>query len=53
MVDATNAVYLREWLYPEHPIPADNVDPEALIDESATHKLSRGTLVSVGLLVDD
>ena len=52
VLDTTRAVYLWEWpFYPQFLIPADDVDPDALIDEQRTHRLSRGTVASVGLRV--
>jgi uncharacterized protein (DUF427 family) len=52
VLDTTRAVYLWEWpFYPQFLIPADDVDPDALIDEERTHRLSRGTVANVGLRV--
>ncbi|HEY1591632.1 MAG TPA: DUF427 domain-containing protein [Solirubrobacteraceae bacterium] len=50
VLDTTRALYLWEWpFYPQFLIPVDDVDPDALIDEQQTHRLSRGTVASVGL----
>ncbi len=50
--DTTRALYLWEWpFYPQFLIPADDVAADALIDERQTHRLSRGTVTSVGLRV--
>jgi uncharacterized protein (DUF427 family) len=37
--------------YPQFLIPVDDVGPDALIDGGQTHKVSRGTVVAVGLRV--
>ena len=50
VLDTTRALYLWEWpFYPQFYIPADDVDPDALVDERRTHRMSRGTAASVGL----
>ncbi|MDQ6820753.1 MAG: DUF427 domain-containing protein [Actinomycetota bacterium] len=50
VLDTTRALYLWEWPhYPQYHIPADDVDPDALVDEQRTHRLSRGAVASVGL----
>jgi uncharacterized protein (DUF427 family) len=52
VLDTTRALYLWEWpYYPQFYIPADDVDPAALVDEQHTHRLSRGTVERVGLRV--
>jgi uncharacterized protein (DUF427 family) len=50
VLDTTRALYLWEWpFYPQFYIPADDVDPDVLVDEDRTHRMSRGTATSVGL----
>jgi uncharacterized protein (DUF427 family) len=50
VLDTTRALYLWEWpFYPQFQIPADDVDPDALVDEGRTHELKRGRVTSVGL----
>jgi uncharacterized protein (DUF427 family) len=50
VLDTTRALYLWEWpYYPQFLIPVGDVDPEALTVEERTHKVSRGTVVPVGL----
>jgi uncharacterized protein (DUF427 family) len=50
VLDTTSALYLWEWpFYPQFLIPSDDVDPAALIEEHDTHRLSRGSVVRVGL----
>jgi uncharacterized protein (DUF427 family) len=50
VLDTLDALYLWEWEhYPQFLIPARDVDPSVLVDEGRTHKLSRGTVTSVGL----
>lgn len=50
VLDTTRALYLWEWpFYPQFLIPAEDVDPAALVDEQHTHRLSRGTVARVGL----
>src|SRR5450755_3525557 len=52
VLDTTRALYLWEWpFYPQFLIPIEDVDSRALIDEQQTHRLSRGTVVSLGLRV--
>ena len=52
VVDTARALYLWEWpFYPQFLIPIQDVDSEALIDEQQTHRLSRGTVASLGLRV--
>ena len=50
VLDTTRALYLWEWpFYPQFLIPADDVDPAALVDEQHSSRLSRGTVARVGL----
>jgi uncharacterized protein (DUF427 family) len=50
VLDTIRALYLWEWpFYPQFQIPADDVDPAALVDERRTYQLKRGTVASVGL----
>jgi uncharacterized protein (DUF427 family) len=50
VLDTTRALYLWDWpFYPQFQIPAEDVDPAALIDEQHTHRLRRGTVAQVGL----
>ena len=54
VIDTTTALYLWEWpFYPQYLIPAEDVDPAALIEEGHSHQLSRGTVSSIGLRVGD
>jgi uncharacterized protein (DUF427 family) len=54
VLDTTRAIYLWEWpFYPQYLIPADDVNPEALVDEATAHQLRRGTVASVGLRVGE
>ena len=50
VLDTTRALYLWEWaFYPQFLIPSEDVHPEALVQGAETHRLSRGTVVRVGL----
>lgn len=50
VLDTTQALYVWEWpFYPQFYIPAGDVDPPALTQQQATHRLSRGTVANVGL----
>jgi len=50
VLDTTRALYLWEWpFYPQFQIPVDDVNPDALVDEKHTHRVSRGTVARVGL----
>jgi uncharacterized protein (DUF427 family) len=50
VLDTISALYLWEWpFYPQFLIPAEDVEEAALIDEQSSHRLSRGTVVRVGL----
>jgi uncharacterized protein (DUF427 family) len=50
VLDTTSALYLWEWpFYPQFLIPAEDVNPQALVDEGHSHRLSRGTVARVGL----
>jgi len=50
VIDTISALYLWEWpFYPQFLIPVDDVSPEALTREEETHRVSRGTVVKVGL----
>jgi uncharacterized protein (DUF427 family) len=52
VLDTTRALYLWEWpYYPQFQIPAIDVDPAAVVDEQRSHRLSRGTVTTVGLRV--
>ena len=54
VLDTRDALYLWEWEpYPQFLIPLQDVDPGALVDEGRTHRLSRGTVTSVGLRAGD
>ena len=54
VLDSTRVLYLWEWPhYPQFHIPADDVDPDALVDEQRTHQLRRGKVGTVGLRVGD
>ena len=54
MLDTTRALYLWEWpYYPQYLIPVADIDPEVLVEEGRTHRLSRGTVASVGLRVGE
>jgi uncharacterized protein (DUF427 family) len=54
VLDTLGALYLWEWEnYPQFLIPVKDISPEFLVDEGHTHKLSRGTVTSVGLRVGD
>ncbi len=54
VLDTTRALYLWEWpYYPQYQIPAGDIDQAVLVDEGRTHRLSRGTVASVGLRVGD
>jgi len=50
VLDTTRALYLWEWaFYPQFLIPSEDVHPDALVEETETQQLSRGTVVRVGL----
>ena len=50
VLDTTRALYIWDWpFYPQFQIPAEDVDPSALVDEAHTHRLRRGTVAQVGL----
>jgi uncharacterized protein (DUF427 family) len=50
VLDTTRALYLWEWpYYPQFLIPAEDVDPGALVESGRTHDVSRGTVEVVGL----
>ncbi len=50
VLDTTRALYLWEWpYYPQFHIPFDDVDPEAVVDEQHSHRVSRGTVARIGL----
>lgn len=50
VLDTTRALYLWEWpFYPQFHIPADDVDPAALVEEEHTHRVQRGIVSRVGL----
>src|SRR3954447_10144350 len=54
VIDTTRALYLWEWpFYPQYLIPADDVDPDALVPSEETRRLKRGTVTKVGLSVGD
>ncbi len=53
VLESTRALYLWEWpFYPQYLIPADDVDPEALVDGAETGRTEFGTTVGIGLRVD-
>jgi uncharacterized protein (DUF427 family) len=53
VLDTTHALYLWEWpYYPQYLIPTADVDPDALIRTREEHRLSRGTVTTVGLRVE-
>jgi uncharacterized protein (DUF427 family) len=54
VLDTLDALYLWEWEhYPQFLIPARDIDPAVLVDEGRSHKLSRGTVASLGLRAGD
>jgi uncharacterized protein (DUF427 family) len=54
VLDTTRALYLWEWpYYPQYLIPAADIDPDVLVEEEHTHRLSRGTVASIGLRVGE
>lgn len=54
VLDTTRALYLWEWpFYPQYLIPSDDIDPAVVVEEGETHRLSRGTVTSIGLRVGD
>jgi uncharacterized protein (DUF427 family) len=50
VLDTTRALYLWEWPpYPQYLIPAEDVDPEALVESGETRRRKRGTVTKLGL----
>jgi len=50
VLDTTRALYLWEWpFYPQFLIPSEDVDSDALVEGEETHRISRGTVIRVGL----
>ncbi|MEP6954823.1 MAG: DUF427 domain-containing protein [Solirubrobacteraceae bacterium] len=50
VLDTIRALYVWEWpYYPQFYVPAEDVDPHALVDEEHVHRTSRGTVARVGL----
>ncbi len=54
VLDTRRAIYLWEWPnYPQYYIPVADIDPEVLVDEQHTQKLSRGVARRLGLRVGE
>src|SRR3954454_19390210 len=54
VLDTTRALYLWEWPpYPQYLIPADDVDPSALVETGETRRAKRGTVAKLGLRVGE
>lgn len=52
VLDTVRARYLWEWPhYPQYMIPFEDLDPDCVAAEAGTHRLSRGTVTSLGLRV--
>ena len=54
VLDTISAVYVWEWaFYPQYYVPLADLDPDVLVDEQRTQRLSRGTARVLGLRVGE